>query len=197
MIGGSAFISVIREAPGIVNHVGEGSVIIGHWREEASHRAVLEEEAVSDGSGDPQKSIENLANAFTRSGIKAIVADNIRQVKWEKLLWNIVFNPVTALTRTTVGEVLDDPDLAALMEQIKDEFLATAQAAGVSIHPEMIDIALHPDPSVRRHKTSMLQDLENGRKMGTGGHPWFYNSRGTSLSSPGCHDRNHLSPAAV
>lgn len=158
VIGGSAFISVIREAPGVVNHVGEGSVTIGHWHEGNA-------EAESRNSGVPQVSIENLADAIKQSGIKVIVTDDIRQVKWEKLLWNIVFNPVTALTRTTVGETLDNPDLRTLLNRIKDEFLATAQAAGVPIHPEMVDVVFHPDSSVRNHKTSMLQDLENGRKM--------------------------------
>lgn len=148
VVGGSAFISIIREDPGIVNHVGEGTLAIGEWKK-----------------GRDSKSLDSLAEVFRDSGIKTEISANIRQVKWEKLLWNIIYNPLTALTRTRVGEALDDADLVFLLSQVKSEFLSTADAAGVKIGSESVDNVLLPNPEVQNHKTSMLQDLENGRKM--------------------------------
>lgn len=148
VVGGSAFISVIREAPGIVNHVGEGTLVIGEWKK-----------------GKNNHPLDPLISAFSASGIKATVSDNIRQIKWEKLLWNIIYNPLTALTGTRVGEALGDPDLMHLFVQVKQEFLSTAEAAGVQIRNSYRDNVLLPDPQVQNHKTSMLQDFENGRKM--------------------------------
>jgi 2-dehydropantoate 2-reductase len=148
IVGGSAFISVIREAPGRVNHVGEGTLVIGEWKRSKNANRL-----------DP------LIQAFTASGIQATVSENIRQIKWEKLLWNIIYNPLTALTGTRVGEALKDPDLNYLLVQVKQEFLATARAVGIQIRSSYIDHVLLPDPQVQNHKTSMLQDFESGRKM--------------------------------
>ncbi|MDD9150070.1 MULTISPECIES: ketopantoate reductase family protein [unclassified Sporolactobacillus] len=152
IVGGSAFISIIREAPGIVNHVGEGTLVIGGWQ--------------GDGpAGVPNKKLDELAGVLRSAGIKAEVTDHIRRIKWEKLLWNITYNPVTALTGTRVGEALDDPDVRRLLLDMKSEFMKTARAAGVAIRPKFSDNVLLPNKEVRNHKTSMLQDLENGRKM--------------------------------
>ncbi|TGA97818.1 ketopantoate reductase family protein [Sporolactobacillus shoreae] len=148
VVGGSAFISIIREAPGIVNHVGEGTLMIGEWKK-----------------GKSSKSLEHLVKVFHESGIRTEISADIRQVKWEKLLWNIIYNPLTALTGTRVGEALDDPDLAYLLSQVKSEFLSTADAAGVSISTDYTSKVLLPNPEVQNHKTSMLQDLESGREM--------------------------------
>lgn len=148
IIGGSAFISIIREAPGVVNHVGEGRLAIGEWSPSESGEAVA-----------------RLAEAFRSAGVNVETSKHIRQIKWEKLLWNIIYNPLTALTGTKVGEALADPDLFLILKKIKNEFLKTAEAAGVAINRNYADQVLLPNKEVQHHKTSMLQDLENGRKM--------------------------------
>lgn len=153
VVGGSAFISIIREAPGIVNHVGEGTLVVGEWQKQ------------DDPPEGRKQPLNELAGVLRSAGVKTEITDNIRQVKWEKLLWNIIYNPVTALTKTRVGEALDDPDLMPLLLDIKSEFMQTAKAAGVTIRREFSDHVLLPDKEVQNHKTSMLQDLENGRKM--------------------------------
>ncbi|MFT8871813.1 MAG: 2-dehydropantoate 2-reductase [Sporolactobacillus sp.] len=148
IIGGSAFASVIREAPGVVNHVGEGRLVLGEWA-----------------AAKPTFPLKWLISAFQQAGADVSLSDNIRQIKWEKLLWNMTYNPLTALTGTRVGEALDDPDLYHLLEKVSREYLALASAAGVTIGADYQRALLIPDDDVRRHKTSMLQDFENGREM--------------------------------
>lgn len=147
--GASAFISVIREAPGVVNHVGAGTLVIGEW----------------DTAGDADGKLIHLEEAFNAAGVQTTVSENIRRVKWEKLLWNIIFNPLTALTETKVGDARKDPDLFQVMERVKFEFLNLCAAAGIVIRQQLIDNVLRPNKDVDNHKTSMLQDLEHGRKM--------------------------------
>ncbi|EST12328.1 ketopantoate reductase family protein [Sporolactobacillus laevolacticus] len=149
VVGGSAFISIIREAPGVVNHVGEGRLVIGEWKTNDSSDSTLPE----------------LAKVFQNAGIRIQLTDHIRQIKWEKLLWNITYNPLTALTRTRVGEALADPDLTKLLQRVKDEFVSVADHAGISIGRDYQENLLFPDEKVQNHKTSMLQDFENGREM--------------------------------
>lgn len=148
IVGGSAFISVIREAPGIVNHVGEGTLILGEWQHEADSEL-----------------LNDLAAKFKAAGIRIQINPNIRQIKWEKLLWNITYNPLTALTGTRVGEVLTDPNLREILETVKKEYLQVAQSAGIVIGSDYIDALLLPNKEVQNHKTSMLQDFEAGREM--------------------------------
>ncbi|RYM06739.1 2-dehydropantoate 2-reductase [Sporolactobacillus sp. THM7-7] len=151
VIGGSAFISIIREAPGVVNHVGEGTLVLGEWLRENAKKQ--------------EQPLNPLAESLRLAGVKVDVTDHIRQVKWEKLQWNIIYNSVTALTGTRVGEALKNPDLFPLLSSIKDEFLHVARAEGIRIRQSLSDNVLLPNPDVEHHKTSMLQDLENGRKM--------------------------------
>lgn len=148
IVGGSAFISIIREAPAVVNHIGEERLAIGEWKR---------------GTSDP--GLVLLAELFRKADVKVELTADIRRIKWEKLLWNIVYNPVTALTGTRVGEALADPDLRALLTTVKAEYLAVAQAEGIQISGAYSDQVLLPDQSVQYHKTSMLQDYEHGRKM--------------------------------
>lgn len=149
VIGGSAFISIIREAPGVVNHVGDGTLVIGEWQEDSQVNETLHE----------------LKEALLHSGAEVRITNHIRQIKWEKLLWNITYNPLTALTRTRVGEALADSDLHGLLERISEEFLEVAAKSGIQIGEQYITGLLFPDEKIQNHKTSMLQDLENGREM--------------------------------
>ncbi|MCO7128129.1 2-dehydropantoate 2-reductase [Sporolactobacillus shoreicorticis] len=149
IVGGSAFISIIREAPGVVNHVGDGKLVIGEWEEENQANGTLHE----------------LKEALVHSGAEVQITNHIRQIKWEKLLWNITYNPLTALTRTRVGEALSDADLHGLLKRISEEFLSVAAKSGIQIREQYIAGLLTPDEKIRNHKTSMLQDLENGREM--------------------------------
>ena len=72
---------------------------------------------------------------------------------------------MTALTRTRVGEALKDPDLNGLLKQISEEFLSVAEKSGITIREQYKTSLLFPDEKIQNHKTSMLQDLENGRAM--------------------------------
>jgi 2-dehydropantoate 2-reductase len=149
IVGGSAFISIIREAPGVVNHVGDGKLIIGEWQENAEKNAKLYE----------------LEKALLHAGASIHISNHIRQIKWEKLLWNITYNPLTALTRTRVGEALKDPDLNGLLKRVSEEFLSVAEKSGIAIREQYKVSLLFPDEKIQNHKTSMLQDLESGRAM--------------------------------
>ncbi|MCO7176376.1 ketopantoate reductase family protein [Sporolactobacillus kofuensis] len=152
VIGGSAFISIIREAPGVVNHVGDGKLIIGHWQTGTSDAA-------------SEEGLAYLIGVFRKCGLEIELSEHIQQIKWEKLLWNITYNPLTALTRTRVGEALADPDLYQLLKQISTEFLTVAERAGIHIGDQYKKELLKPDEKIQNHKTSMLQDLENGCEM--------------------------------
>ena len=105
-----------------------------------------------------------LSSLLTSAGLKAPVQSRIRQELWVKLLGNAVFNPLSALTRASLGEMAESPVLAPIVRAAMEEVDAVARRLGVEI-PVTIDQRIRGAARVGDHKTSMLQDLEAGRPM--------------------------------
>src|SRR3989475_4546640 len=105
-----------------------------------------------------------VAEALVAAGFEAVVSEFIEKEFWVKLLGNVSFNPVSALTMTTADRLIEDLEIKAYMVQIIREVLAIGRAVGVDadIDPEArIDMARH----LGQFKTSMLQDMEAGKPL--------------------------------
>ncbi len=118
--------------------------------------------------GDPVRGVsprtQAIADAFVAAGLKAPVEPDIRVEIWVKLLGNASFNPISALTRATLVQMCDDPLVEPLIEEMMRESVAVAGALGVSL-PISIEKRIDGARRVGSHKTSMLQDLEHGRRL--------------------------------
>ena len=105
-----------------------------------------------------------IADALETAGFEVQRSDFIEKEFWVKLLGNLSFNPVSALTLATSDRLIDDEFVKAYMIAIMRECLAIGRAVGVDadIDPEArIDMAR----ALGRFKTSMLQDLEAGKPL--------------------------------
>jgi len=105
-----------------------------------------------------------IAEALAAAGFEAVVSEFIEKEFWVKLLGNVSFNPVSALTMTTADRLIEDREIKAYMVGIMREVLAIGRAVGVDadIDPEArIDMARH----LGKFKTSMLQDMEAGKPL--------------------------------
>jgi 2-dehydropantoate 2-reductase len=84
---------------------------------------------------------------------------------WEKLLFNVIANPLTALTGRTL-EVLSEPDMAALGLGLALETVEVARAEGTALTPQHARDALDWLLGLPGHlSSSMLQDRAAGRTM--------------------------------
>lgn len=115
-----------------------------------------------DGSRSPR--VEALAKLLAAAGLKAPVRPRIRDEIWIKLWGNLCFNPVSALTGSTLDRITGRPDMRALCRAMMVEAQAVAEALGVKFAIS-VDRRIHGAAEVGEHKTSMLQDLERGRPM--------------------------------
>jgi 2-dehydropantoate 2-reductase len=107
---------------------------------------------------------KRLAEALTGAGFETVATDSIEKEFWVKLLGNVSFNPVSALTVSTADRLIEDPLVKAYMVGIMREVLAIGRAVGVdaAIDPEArIDMAR----VLGKFKTSTLQDLEAGKPL--------------------------------
>src|SRR5918999_503894 len=107
---------------------------------------------------------KRIADALAAAGFEIVVTDSIEKEFWVKLLGNVSFNPVSALTVTTADQLIQNEEVKAYMVEIMREVLAIGRAVGVDadIDPEArIDMAR----ALGRFKTSMHQDLEAGKPL--------------------------------
>jgi 2-dehydropantoate 2-reductase len=108
--------------------------------------------------------IVELSTALALAGLKAPVQPRIRAELWLKLLGNAVFNPLSALTRATLGDMAQSPLVAEVVRAAMQEVDAVARRLGIEISVS-IEQRIKGAARVGDHKTSMLQDLEAGRPM--------------------------------
>ena len=115
-----------------------------------------------DGSDTP--SIRAIADAFKAAGFKAPISRDIRSEIWLKVWGNLSFNPISALTHATLEDIcLYGPtrELAAAMMR---EAQTIGEALGVQFKVSL-DKRIAGAQAVGQHKTSMLQDVEQGRPL--------------------------------
>ncbi len=118
--------------------------------------------------GEPDGSVTDrcarISAAFTAGGLKAPVEPRLRDQIWLKLIGNVAFNPITALTRATLGELGTTPEMLALLRAVFVECAQVAERLGITF-PVSLDRRLEAGIAVGGHRTSMLQDLEAGKRL--------------------------------
>jgi len=96
--------------------------------------------------------------------LRCPVTTRIRHEIWVKVLGNASFNPVSALTRATLVQMVHDPGVSSVIRNIMQEVEAVSRKLGMEL-PVSIEQRMAGAEKVGEHKTSMLQDLEAGRPM--------------------------------
>jgi 2-dehydropantoate 2-reductase len=145
-IGCVVYAATEIEAPGVVRHLEGTRFSIGEPAGEVSARCVAFSEAMVAG------------------GLKCPVEADLRNDIWIKLMGNIAFNPISALTRATMIEICRHRETRELVVTMMHETLSVAAALGS--HPEIsIDRRLAGAERAGDHKTSTLQDLEKGKPL--------------------------------
>ncbi len=127
---------------------------------------LIEGNRISLGELDGSRSerIEALAQAMMRAGFKSPVSRDIRSELWVKLWGNLSFNPISALTHATLEGICAHPQGRALAARMMAEAQAVGEKLGVEFKVSL-DKRIAGAAAVGAHKTSMLQDVENGRAI--------------------------------
>ncbi|HZP87176.1 MAG TPA: 2-dehydropantoate 2-reductase [Burkholderiales bacterium] len=115
-----------------------------------------------DGSSTPR--IEAISAALTEAGFKAPVSSDIRSEIWLKLWGNLSFNPISALTHATLVDICQFPLTRALAAEMMTEAQQVAEKLGVRFRISL-EKRIAGAERVGAHKTSMLQDVEQGKAI--------------------------------
>jgi 2-dehydropantoate 2-reductase len=131
-------------APGVVRHIEGDRFPLGELDGRTSERA------------------QRLSDMFAKAGLKAPILDNIRSEIWLKLWGNLTFNPISALSHSTLVDICQYPHTRQLAADMMTEAQTIANKLGITFRVSL-EKRIAGAEKVGKHKTSMLQDVEAGR----------------------------------
>lgn len=146
VVASLAYFATDLAAPGVIHHTEGNRMSFGEPDGSRSERA------------------RAIAEALIAAGFRCPVTTRMRHEIWVKLIGNVAFNPISALTGGTLEELARDPEVAPTVRTIMAETEAVAARLGIEL-PISIDQRMAGAEKVGAHKTSMLQDYEAGRPM--------------------------------
>jgi 2-dehydropantoate 2-reductase len=146
LLGCIAYPAAIIAEPGVIQHVEGVRFPVGELDGTVSERSAL----VSD--------------AFIEAGFKAPVLEDIRSEIWLKLWGNLTFNPISAMTHSTLEAICQFPLTRELAATMMTEAKDVAEELGASFRVSL-ERRIEGAEKVGKHKTSMLQDVEAGKPL--------------------------------
>lgn len=143
-----AYIGASRPEPGKVLHQGSGVLQMGVYPRGIS------------------PALKRLAEAFNASKVKCEMMEDIVFTRWNKLLWNLPYNPVSVLAGgATTARMSRRDELEKLCCDLMCEVIRVANAAGVKLSEPLAKKQIEFTRNFPPYKTSMLQDYEAGRAL--------------------------------
>jgi 2-dehydropantoate 2-reductase len=167
ILGGLCFVCLNRIAPGVIQHLDHGLVMLGEfqrWPEPRTH---------------------DIAAMFKQAGVVCKVSDNLAYAHWEKLVWNIPFNGLGVASAAGYEAVLKSPSVVsglrqpclttdqlldagkweALVRELMLEVIAAANALGHQLEPALADKMIERTRTMGAYKASTLLDFERGQPL--------------------------------
>ena len=146
VVGSLAYFATEVAEPGVIHHTEGNKMSLG------------------EPNGTRTERSKAIAEALIAAGLRCPVSTRFRHEIWVKLLGNVAFNPISALTGGTLEQLVRHAATAALVREIMAETEAVAGKLGIELSIS-IDQRMAGAEKVGAHKTSMLQDYEAGRPM--------------------------------
>lgn len=167
ILGGLCFVCLNRIAPGVIQHLDHGLIMLGEfqrWPEPRTH---------------------DLASRFKHARVPCKVSDDLARAHWEKLVWNIPFNGLGVASAAgydallspsknpgaprqaclTTDQLLDAGRWETLVRELMQEVIATANGLGHQLASDLGDRMIERTRTMGRYKASTVLDFELGRPL--------------------------------
>ena len=146
LIGCIAYPAATIAEPGVIRHIEGNRFPVGELDGRESAR------------------VQRVHDVFTEAGFRSRVLDDIRSELWLKLWGNLTFNPISALTHSTLVDICQFSQTRQLVAAMMTEAQAIAERLGATFRVS-VEKRIAGAEGVGKHKTSMLQDLEAGKPL--------------------------------
>ena len=152
LLGGLCFICVHRGEPGVIEHQAYGGVNLGYHSGPADERR--RREIVEEG-----------AALFRESGLESTAMPDLEQARWQKLVWNIPYNGLSVLLKSSTAPLMANADSRSLIEAIMEEVIGAAGACGFILPEGYADQLLAATERMPDYRPSMYHDFAHGRPL--------------------------------
>ncbi|HZM02844.1 MAG TPA: 2-dehydropantoate 2-reductase [Candidatus Saccharimonadales bacterium] len=166
-LGGLCFVCLNRIAPGVIQHIAHGAVVMGEYGRPSQPRT------------------HRLAAMVAASGVPCTVAEDLAKAHWEKLVWNIPFNGLGVASAAGLDAVLHgavdpsrplgpclttdillaDPRWEKLVCELMLETIHAAQALGLAVPESAAERQIARTREMSAYKASTLIDFEHGQEL--------------------------------
>ncbi len=166
VLGGLCFVCLNRVAPGVIQHLAHGRIVLGEFQRPAMPRT------------------HGIARAFQEATIPCEVTDQLARAHWQKLVWNIAFNglgvasaagldamlqPGGGIRRTapclTTERLLADERWLALVRELMAEVVRVAAALGHDLPADSVEQQITRTQEMGAYQPSTLIDFERGQPL--------------------------------
>ncbi len=148
VMGCLCFICSYKLGPGHIQHTDYGLIALGEF--------------ATRGVSDRMRAI---GDDFKHAGIPVQFAEDLRVVRWQKLVWNIPYNGLTTILQTDTAALMSDPHTRQFVERIMWEVVADARTCGVPVGDEIVDRMLRSTEGKLSYRPSMKIDFDEHRRM--------------------------------
>ncbi|MGB3199339.1 MAG: putative 2-dehydropantoate 2-reductase [Nodosilinea sp.] len=160
IFGGLCIICSNKVGPGTIRHLDYGNVLLGQYRADGQPAGV-------------SPLLDAIGKDFRAGQVSVELVDDLRLARWRKLVWNIPFNGLSVVMNATTAEMMADPNLRQLAEQLMLEVLEAAQRDGDTLSPgqhrhlpaALVAHMLTHTEQMSPYRTSMKIDADEGRPL--------------------------------
>ena len=135
------------EAPGIIDHFAfDPEIVFGEFDNEKTKR------------------VQAISKLFDKAEIKNKISEDIHLDIWKKFLFIATISGIGALTRVEFGVMRTDEDIRQIIYQTANEIVAVANAKGIALTNDDIEMVLKIIDNLNPKTTaSMQRDIMAGR----------------------------------
>lgn len=148
VLGAICFIGCTRTGPGVVECSFPGLMMLGEF-------------------GRPlQARTREVARLFEKAGVKCEAQDNLEELRWKKLVWNVPFNGLAIASGGITTDILmADEGLRTLARRLMEEVGEAAAKFGHVISRAFMDQQFERTAKLGKYSPSSLIDFREGRSI--------------------------------
>jgi len=167
------YVATAMPTPGRIKHAARGDLVIG-WPQRGPA-----------GAGRSNDDLARVAQCFAGAGVPCRISENIEGELWTKLVWNCAGNALTALARSTYGQVARNELARDLLAAAASEAIAVARAAGVDLPPlDLAAAGVKMAKDLGDATSSTAQDIARGKRTEIDALNGYVARRGAELGVP-------------
>lgn len=151
VLGGCCFLCCNKAGPGAIDHLDYGMIAFGEFGDQNSGRITERMLAIQAD--------------FEAAGIPNQPSENLRMVRWKKLMWNIPFNGLSVVLQSDTKRITECDASRELAMALMQDVRQAAAACGYDVPQEFADKMMRDTERMVPYASSMLLDYRAHRRI--------------------------------